>query len=1095
MNHLVAFALGIALAMFAVPATPACRAQEANRSNVLFDMDTAVHRPGTFGSDKTMAGKVEVVPGKFGGACQFSFVDNAVGGFFTASVGADSRWDEAAGISFWVKGDGSSSWGGLELIDASDYGLRYGYCFPIDSTEWRKITVPWCDLVPELPAGQPVDARAGYAPSAFGNLWFGKWYYWGDYPAHAFAIDQIALERNIPVDSQDYTPPTAGTPKLLDKLKLGQPITIVTMGDSLSDKRHWANRELLWSELLAEKIKRQFGSDVTLANPAIGGTQLAQNLVLMPRWLRDHPQPDLVTVWFGFNDWDSGMRGPRFRQALQFAVDRIRRMTRGHSEVLLLTTCPAIPRWDTMEELAEAVRTVAAERKTCLADVAAAFHRAGTEQAARVALYCSDAVHLGPQGHRLAAETVLQAIADESHEAGDARGKTGSGTTGGVVAVTAPGESSRHPVPREHPRLLGSRERLKALSRQRADAYQRVVRVARQGTADEHSKMISMALVAAIEEDPALSRQAIDMALKTVGGPVKRGHVPFAHDLARCAIVYDLCHEHWAHEERERFHEYVNKTVDANVQSEPHVFHNGWYGYKNWGIGLACYATYYENARAEEILRALESESQTRAAPALELAGDGGGWAEGYYVNYWLYEWLFFCEVARWCEGIDYYALAPSFFRNRAVASMFETYPGIGIYNTRRPIPMGDGGGRAFGGDRDKVLSSRRILVNHFRDDPEHRAVHAFNESTPRSGVGDYAYKDFLWRDTTVVGANLTGLRLSHISCGPGHVYARSSWDEDATYLFFKCGDRFTAHQHLDVGHFLITKHEELAGDGGHYDEFGTPHDVNYHLRSIAHNTILVHDPSETWPSIRAGRVTGNDGGQAHNWPHHNGAVADAEAWNKDRDLYDIADIVAFEDCGTHVYVAGDCTRAYSPNKLECFTRQIVFERPGTFVIFDRVTARAPEFKKTWLLQAMKRPEESPSGLVITNGRGRLFVQTLLPREPQVALRHGQDLYRYGGNTYPPRRDTGPAPECRIEISPARPARTDYFLHLLTATDATNESVPPAVLEETGTGVNVRTATASISFNKNSVAGSVEIAGRSRPFADTIVLPPNGGSR
>ena len=205
---------------------------------------------------------------------------------------------------------------------------------------------------------------------------------------------------------------------------------------------------------------------------------------------------------------------------------------------------------------------------------------------------------------------------------------------------------------------------------------------------------------------------------------------------------------------------------------------------------------------------------------------------------------------------------------------------------------MGDGGGRTFGGDRDKVLSARRILVNHFRDDPEHQAVHAFNETTPRSSVGAYAYKDFLWRDTTVAKGDLSRFRLSHLSPGPGYVYARSSWDEDATYFFFKCGDRFTAHQHLDVGHFLIYKYDELAGDGGHYDEFGTTHDVNYHLRTIAHSTILVYDPAETWPGIRAGTVTGNDGGQHHNWPHHNGAVADPAQWLRERKLYDIADLL-----------------------------------------------------------------------------------------------------------------------------------------------------------------------------------------------------------
>ena len=358
------------------------------------------------------------------------------------------------------------------------------------------------------------------------------------------------------------------------------------------------------------------------------------------------------------------------------------------------------------------------------------------------------------------------------------------GMPSALPAAEADGILERHPVPKVHPRLLGSRDRLQRLARERADAYERVVRVARHQKADDHAKMVSMALVCAIEQDANLGRRAIDMAMKTVNGPIRKGHTPFANDLARCAIVYDMCHEYWSPQEQARFHEYVNNTVDANVRSEPHVFHNGWYGYKNWGIGLAGYATYYENPRADEILRSLESEFRSRAAPALELAGNGGGWGEGYYVNYWLYEWLFFCEVARWCEGVDYYAMAPKFFRNRAVASLFETYPGIGIYNTRRPVPMGDGGGRVFGGDRDKALSARRILVNHFRNDPSHQSVHAFNETTPRSGVGVYAYKDFLWRDTTVKKAHLGQFRLSHVGPGPGYVHARSSWDEDATYFF-----------------------------------------------------------------------------------------------------------------------------------------------------------------------------------------------------------------------------------------------------------------------------------------------------------------------
>ena len=654
------------------------------------------------------------------------------------------------------------------------------------------------------------------------------------------------------------------------------------------------------------------------------------------------------------------------------------------------------------------------------------------------------------------------------------------------VVQSAAGRQGRA-VPAEHPRLLGSRQYLQSLAASRPDAYKRVVAVARQQKADDHAKMISMALVCAIENDGQFGRDAVQLAMKYVTGPIRKGHVTFAHDLALCAIVYDLCHESWTQEQRAKFHEYMNATVDANVSSETHVFHNGWYGYKHWGIGLACYATYYENDRASAILEEMETDWRTRAAPALELAGDGGGWAEGYYINYWLYEWLFFCEVARRCEGVDYYAEAPKFFENRAVACMFEAYPGISTYNSRRSIPMGDGGGRVFGGDRDKTLSSRRILVNRYADDPDHQVVHTFNEQTPRSSVGVYAYKDFLWRDTNIKAGNMEDFKLSYISQGPGYVYTRSSWEDDATYFFFKCGDRFTAHQHLDVGHFLIYKYEELAGDGGHYDSFGSSHDVNYHLRTIAHNTILLYDPAEKWPGIRAGNVTGNDGCQAHNWPHHNGAVTDPAQWHEGRDLYDIADILAFEDRGAYLYIASECTRAYSSDKIDSFTQQIVFLRPNTFVIFDRICSRDAGFKKTWLLQAMKVPTQTNKHLVITNGKGRLFVQTLLPERPQVRLISGPELYSYGGRDYPPSHDTGPAPEYRIEISPSEPQMCDYFLHVLTATGSDVTSVEEATVIRRQQDITVSIGTTTIEFTIPGVGGSIEQSEQRRQFADTVV--------
>ena len=149
-------------------------------ATVILDMDTIRHKPGEATNkdkQKVPNGTVELVEGKFGKAVRFSFTGGLGAGFMTAWVPGTAEWDQADGFSFYVKGDGSTNWGGLELIDKNDYAARYGYCFPIESTDWQQIVVPWRDLIPEK-ASPLIDARQGYAPSKFGNFWFGKWFYW-----------------------------------------------------------------------------------------------------------------------------------------------------------------------------------------------------------------------------------------------------------------------------------------------------------------------------------------------------------------------------------------------------------------------------------------------------------------------------------------------------------------------------------------------------------------------------------------------------------------------------------------------------------------------------------------------------------------------------------------------------------------------------------------------------------------------------------------------------------------------------------------------------------------------------------------------------
>ncbi len=387
--------------------------------------------------------KVEIVEGKDGGsskALKFSFEDDSKGVFVRGRAVSNAAWDKAAGLSFWVRGDGSDHLGGIQFVWNGDYAARYGYAFPISGTAWRKVVVPWRDLIPELSAPlKPIDARTGNAPSKLGAITFGKWWHWDDYAAHSYTIDDIRLEPSIPGIALDAkvrpsaalplnAPPLNAPPlaRVLAKLKARRPITVVTMGDSLTDLKHWANKETNWPTLLQNRLKEQYGSEVTLLNPALGGTELRHNLVLLPRWTSKQSRPDLVLVFFGFNDYAAGMRGAAFRETQKDAIQRIRRATGGVADILIVTTCPPLENGWRLAELAVACARAAGEEDAGLCDIYSAFQSAAGEEdaglcdiysafqsvteAERARLYVHDKVHLAPPSHELVAQTVLQAI-------------------------------------------------------------------------------------------------------------------------------------------------------------------------------------------------------------------------------------------------------------------------------------------------------------------------------------------------------------------------------------------------------------------------------------------------------------------------------------------------------------------------------------------------------------------------------------------------------------------------------------------------------------------------------------------------------------
>ena len=102
------------------------------------------------------------------------------------------------------------------------------------------------------------------------------------------------------------------------------------------------------------------------------------------------------------------MRGPAFARAQQDAIDRVRRATGGHADVLVLTPCPSLENGTTFDELVVACRQAAASRNAGLCDTYALFQ--AVPQSAKADLYAPDKVHLSMQGQQLVAKAVQNAL-------------------------------------------------------------------------------------------------------------------------------------------------------------------------------------------------------------------------------------------------------------------------------------------------------------------------------------------------------------------------------------------------------------------------------------------------------------------------------------------------------------------------------------------------------------------------------------------------------------------------------------------------------------------------------------------------------------
>ena len=345
----------------------------------------------------------------------------------------------------------------------------------------------------------------------------------------------------------------------------------------------------------------------------------------------------------------------------------------------------------------------------------------------------------------------------------------------------------------------------------------------------------------------------------------------------------------------------------------------------------------------------------------------------------------------------------------------------------------------------------------------------------------------FLWSDPAVAPRDPSlstdrELPRAKLFRGIGHFVMRDGWGPDSTWIEFDAGPFFAKHDHLDQGQFVIHHRGDLAIDSGlDYTETESPHYLNYYRRTVAHNSILVYEPGETFFWGENLLPAANDGGQRMDSSRYWNTVRSREDFRRTRDLWDVARMeAAVHAPGAYDYARGDITRAYHPSKMERFTRELVYTpNDDVLVVYDRVRATDPAFQKAWLLHGVNEPKVAGSVFTFLERNGRLRVHSLLPDRAAILARGGpgQEFWTPGDenggpwgsgrNWPPPPFEGGPLPDApdlrhmwktfwgedlerlspsnarhvvpgawRIEVSPTTPAKEDHFLHVLEIGDA-----------------------------------------------------------
>lgn len=367
----------------------------------------------------------------------------------------------------------------------------------------------------------------------------------------------------------------------------------------------------------------------------------------------------------------------------------------------------------------------------------------------------------------------------------------------------------------------------------------------------------------------------------------------------------------------------------------------------------------------------------------------GGGWPEGWdYDRHGTVPALTLWLALRSAGGPDFVS------HSRYLDDKLRWYL-LGLLPSENYLlPLGD---NDFPGVTPFWYDLHLLAMASAAEGPHAPYLRDYLDRTPVQGGS--ALSTFCFVDPAGPRRDWKTLPTDYFAGGVGTAAWRSSWEKDASYVAVQASDHFVYHQQNQDGALYLYRNAPLAWRSGVYDGRVHDHNVNYVIRTVAANCMLVTDPKEQFRGPDGVEAV-NDGGQViGNWRPKADSLERLQQMREDRESYvDRVTWLAYESGPDYGYAAFEYGRAYRIGKVPEAIRQVVFLKPDWVVVLDRVTSGDPSFQKTFVLHAPEEMEvEAGAGRTTITTRtgpatvapGRLFCQTLLP--------HGARLARVGG--------------------------------------------------------------------------------------------------